>query len=520
MDHNNLVDFFESFDDQLIKSFPSSFTFAELQKQIEKGKISLNNFKNYIEEEKVEFTFTDELIEILNVIRTIMRNPKLTLETYKEVKNAASVGKMSSIDLQDTSKRADFWKQDESGMFRPEKMYADAYEEGLIIYENRFILFLINQLESFVGKVLNYLYTKVRFINQRYINNEVSMSELKTLDSLCDFKNFTFSPAEVNARKNTNKTPLLTLSDAPFLKTIQEMVSLKSKIRYLHSTSFYKIVSKAKPLKSSEVHMSNIMADSPTYSKCFRFYKRLLILEKEIFNETDHVLTHAYKDYVLINIMLALSDLGYEFPKEKLKITQRHILIDDPYIVKHPSGVICAITASHRKVNLEFEVTYQGGKFHKQLNLETKRRSLINFDVCANISDLYQDEPIETIYKKMVLSKVDKGFTNSFVVTPYCSNSDDNIIFLSPIQEKAGSHLRSALIGCTIFVEGDPIIYHSICPVCGNRIEDEEDDEGNVRCPHCTSIFSFLRNGDHFNYKDTIWIKRLNKGAIKEDKEN
>ena len=70
--------------------------------------------------------------------------------------------------------------------------------------ENRFIVFLINQLESFVGKVLNYLYTKVRFINQRYINNEVSMSELKTLDSLCDFKNFTFSPAEVNARKNTN----------------------------------------------------------------------------------------------------------------------------------------------------------------------------------------------------------------------------------------------------------------------------------------------------------------------------
>lgn len=519
MDHNNLVEFFESFDDKLIKLFPEPFTFAQLAKEIDKGNVPLNNFKNYLEDEKITFEWVPEFIEILNVIRSIIRNPKLTLETYKDVKNAAKVSKMSSDDLDDTSKRADFWKKDESGIFRPEKMYTDSYEEGLIIYENRFVVFLIDKMELFLDRVLNFLYSKVRYINERYINNEVSMSELKTLDSLCDFKNFAFSPSEIKQRKEANKTPLLTLSDAPFLKTIVEVTNLRGKIRYIHSTNFYKTVKKAKPLKSGEVHMSNIMADSPTYSKTFRFYKKLRDIEKELFNESDHVLTHAYKDYVLINIMFTLRELGYEFPKnDKLAITQRHIIIKDPYVLSHPSGVNCSITASHRKINLEFEVTYAEGKFHKQLNLENKRRSLINFDVSANISDLYAYDDIEEYYKQMVLAKVDKGFTNSFVVTPYCSSSDDNIIFLSPIHDKAGSHLKSALIGCTIFVEGDPNVYHTICPICGKRVQ-EEDDDGNVRCPHCTSVYSFLRNGDHFNYKDTIWIKRLNKGPIKENEE-
>jgi len=514
MEQRDLVEFFESFNNQLVKLFPKPFTFSDLEKAIVKGKLPLHDSKTYIEEDNIKFDWITNFIEMLNVIRAIIKTPKSVLFTTKELKPISQVGKMSSTDLDDTAKNTKLWKKDQSGVFKPEKMISDTYLEGLQIYENRFVIFVIEEMEEFLNGILNYLYSKVRFINSRYIDDRVIMSDLKTLDELCDFKNFTFSDKDAKT-ENSDSVPLLTLSDAPFLKTIQQIISLKSKVYYLHSTNFYKIVKMATPLRAREIHMSNIMNDSPTYSKVFRFYQYLVDLKNQFFVEDDHVLTHAYKDYALIRIMLTLKELGYVFPKDELRITQKHLLIPDELVLDHPAGVTCSVTSSHRKINLLFEVKYQEGKFHKQINLENRRRSLINFDICANINEMEENNSLESYYSGLVYSKVDKGFTNSFVITPYCSNSDANIIYLSPIHEKTGSHLKSALVGCTLFVEGDQEIYHTICPICGSRV-DGEDDDGNIRCPHCSSIYSFLRNGDHFNYKDTIWIKRINNGEIKE----
>jgi hypothetical protein len=53
---------------------------------------------------------------------------------------------------------------------------------------------------------------------------------------------------------------LLTTADSPIVKTLMQMLKLRSDLSHAISTPFYKTVKKSKPLSESDVHITNLLA--------------------------------------------------------------------------------------------------------------------------------------------------------------------------------------------------------------------------------------------------------------------
>jgi hypothetical protein len=506
---DTLPSFINDFETRL-ENRGGAFINGSLKEDAEAGVFSALNHENDSFSQEKSYPWLPEFANVVEKIMAICSDPRTHLKAEKEVKQAEKAVKIDNTDVRMTLRVPRFWKQKNDRML-PEYIYSDVFETEYAIYENRFIVALIDKMLLFLSHVIADLYSQVRFLYQYVYDQDIDMPDIDEIQK--DVSSTHTHKRDAHGRylkKRDQKEPLklLTTADSPIVKTLMQMLKLRSDLSHAISTPFYKTVKKSKPLSESDVHITNLLAGDRKYAPCFRFYLKLLsMLARQ--HEAEVMLNNGYINFCIAEIMLAYRRLGFRTSTRKLKLNKRknldvkHIKFVRKNITADLTLTGSHITTYYRYTGLPKDATYLNGK--------KKLRCRVSIDIVPTLTVDYPTVDELSRYISSVIFKrltPEQDYENAFVLTSVNGANDRGAILCSPFFGKIDANIENMLKASLTFIEADKWTYSKVCPVCGFYVDGEQED-GNCYCANCDSVYSIIDNGKKKGSKQTLWLKRL-----------
>jgi hypothetical protein len=397
---------------------------------------------------------------------------------------------VSSIDTQSFLKtlgEARLRKRKSSGM-SPEKVYSYENIDNLRIYENIFIVMLID-----------YLYSEIDSLMKSYEGRFGSLYNYSGMERL-SYENYgLFSQIDGVTMKNRE---VLTQNRESEVSLYKEIAKLEKKLRQVRGTDFYIDVKKARPIKGA-IQPTNILLKDNLYSKCYRFYiANVSIVEEKKKREL-------YTNYIFVSLSKELIDLGYKLaPISKRK--NRRIRLKDSISLTET----LYFYNDFFSIGLIDDRLFGGIKVKVKLN-KVGFRKLTSEEVAESYIlpiirlDSFSLEESRERVKRIIGSGISRVTICLLESTSLENYSDFDILNYSTYRIKGQEDaLKNLLTSYTTLLKGSKDIYETHCPVCGNSSLIQE--KNSYRCLNCKSSYSLYSAGKA-NY---IWIKSLNGGKF------
>ena len=225
----------------------------------------------------------NELSFILSVILSIIAKPHLNTKSDEVIARSGEVSALSEEDFQKTLRDSSIWRNEGNGKLLPEYLYYHKHEDEIRIYENIFIVYLVNEINA-----LAHQYSAL------YVS----------LLSVAD-----------------HETNVLLVDDTAQMKAMDEVNFVLHRIEQIKNTYFYKEVSKAKS-RPKVFNPTNILLKDRLYNICFKFYKKLFIYQEEGGLDKDLFIYY----YVLILRKLRENDFRLNECKEKVFVKNELVI--------------------------------------------------------------------------------------------------------------------------------------------------------------------------------------------------
>lgn len=512
----SISQYLEQYSKSLKKTLGEKFSLATFNKQVKThtdltGGLRENNFLP-----DFDLPWLDELKVVTEKILAIASSPRTHIKFEKEVKKSELAVKIDNYDIIETLKVPKFWRR-KGGTYLPEYVYTDLYEIELAIYENRFIINLIDKMMQFLSQIIAKLYAAIKKIDENFVNYLVSMSDIEILHELAKFDGFKYTNSKLRHSENANaraRGSLLTTSDSPYVKALQEVITARNTLSHVRSTPFYTVVKRAKALSDSDIHPTNMLLGDPTYAPCYNFYRKLLTLLSQNRILPIKVNMVDYHNYVMTHILAAFNDLGFVSRDAVCDFTFENNVLTNKKITLMKDQIRCVITfeqPGHIDLKFKFWTNYVLPDDQAELDkLKGAYSSKVSIDLYPTIDEMNSsDQELIGYFRKKINYRINHdGYMNAFIITTVDNTQKEDVIICSPYLYKIDANVKTMIDSCIIFTEADKFVYSHICPVCG-YYHDGEQDDGNCYCPHCDSVFSNVTTGDNKRSKDNIWIKRL-----------
>ena len=200
---------------------------------------------------------------------SIAEKPHVSTRREEVFARIEQAGQLSADDFKRVCRDGSLWKRRGVKMV-PEELYSFRNEDELCIYENRFIVLLID----LIGK---------------------EITELKRV----------YGERLPRIGENTD---VLYAGDAGMALDFAR--NIEKRVAYLKNTGFYKIVGKEKPLKG-RISPTNILLKDLKYRACFKFYNGFLKYQCEGEEAED------LRSIIKIYILKSLKKLGFDLKEGK-----------------------------------------------------------------------------------------------------------------------------------------------------------------------------------------------------------
>jgi len=481
--------FLSSFNDSVVKLYDKKVSVEDLLHDIKTNKLILNGYiKHYFDFTKLDNpTWINDLDRVIAKLQNITHNPRTHIKTEKAILETEKVAKFSNSDLVTSLKSDKYWKIGEDGDMYPEKFVSDVYDTNLCIYENRFIVMLINKLVNFVNRHLLRTLTSYKRINNLYNTPIFSYNYSSKIKELNVERKYLSKDKEEIAS-------LLTTDSG----SLSQIIEARNSLMILLSSSFYKEVSKSKPLDENSVMPTNILLSDRDYGVCYLFYLSIKQYFDDDYDLDINVLD--YRDYVLTNLVNELTNLGYKGVKTNITINDKnHFECSSLIFENNKFSFIIETTPSSIDLTLSYK---KAKKFDLNKSKSTISLVLVPYFSSLDDEDVYFDSLVE--------KNLNKGFDGVFIVTArkdYQTNNN-SLLVVSPFMDKIDNNLRNALESLTLLLVGDDYLYKHICPICGGSVS-EEDENGNIRCLSCNTVYSSISAEETRKNVKTFWIKKI-----------
>lgn len=236
------------------------------------GDFSLQKI-SYDEDER----YLKKILSTLQVISSIAAKPHVSTKREEIFTRIEQAGQITSDEFSRVCRDTSLWKRRGVRMI-PEEIYYYHSEDELAIYENRFIVLLVNLLAEEIIETRNVYSERLPKLNET--------GDILNVDDI-----------------NSGRTGAV----------LESLKDIEKRIGYIKNTDFYKIVSKEK-LPEGRITPTNILLKDLKYRTCFKFYNGYLKYSHEgEFAENMLSVTEIY-------ILKALRSLGYDFNKESESI--------------------------------------------------------------------------------------------------------------------------------------------------------------------------------------------------------
>jgi len=153
----------------------------------------------------------------------------------------------------------------------------------------------------------------------------------------------------------------------------------------------------------------------------------------------------------------------------------------------------------HRDVNKDIREEYT-----------KKYISKVSIDVIATYPlGAVDDDDMNKVFKDTLNIRSKENYDNSYIVTSIDMNTSLNVIYVSPLNKKVDSNLKTLIRSLLVVNKGDKYIYSHLCPICGSHITPI-DNEGEYKCPICSSTYSLFKKDNNNDEVSNVWFKKVN----------
>ena len=368
------------------------------------GSLALNSIQDLSFEKDV--TFFEELSFVLSVILSIIAKPHLNNKSDEIIARSGEVSSVSQEDFQKTLRDASIWRDRGHGNVLPEYLYYHQYQDEIKIYENIFIVHLINEIS---------------LIADHYSSLYISLLSV--------------------ASENVDK---LILDNSSQLKAMDAVNYVSRRIDQIKNTYFYKEVSKAKN-KPKVFSPTNILLKDRLYNICFKFYKQMYVYEeKKEMNDSLFI-------YYFVILLKKLHDQDYELDtRSKANLYENgHISIPEKLI----------FTTSDIRINLDIDPELY------QITLTYKDK----LDDATSSHRLYI-ETDSTFRDSIIHEEEENIFSTDYLSLWHLGSLEKGEIKLVNRTLKTESEMMETFINSHHFVvTGSEKVYSSYCPSCKNK---------------------------------------------------
>lgn len=357
--------------------------------------VSSNNFKNEITYSKNNIEINEDWIEKIEfylpfLVNAVSQGRRFILNEG-EVQDIEKVRKVSKDSIYDLSKHSDkIRKITDLEDVEPKKLLIIEKTDDYNLYENRFLVFLLNYLRSFIAvrfdKIKNAQAQRQTFLNAK--NTTKNIKDGLTFEfNLNDvsYKDYKVEENDVNKDK------------------IQRINKINAQISRLYETELIKIVSKSAPI-SEPILKNNTLKNEPNFVKCYEFYEFLkgykddgfkISLENNKTSFNDEALNYFKYVPALLSFITA-SSLNNLYPSFKEEYEKEEIENKERYLNEIKEKVQEYISKKNKEgIDLE-KIIYD----LVTLNSETEK----NKNEIVN----KKNSEIETLNSNLLLAKRDK----------------------------------------------------------------------------------------------------------------
>lgn len=261
-------------------------------------------------------SYFKEALSLLGIILSIAEKPHVSTRREEVFARIEQAGQLSADDFKRVCRDGSLWKRRGVKMV-PEELYYFRNEDELCIYENRFIVLLID----LIGR---------------------EITELKRV----------YGERLPRIGENTDE---LYAGDAGMALDFAR--NIEKRVAYLKNTGFYKIVGKEKPLKG-RISPTNILLKDLKYRACFKFYNGFLKYQCEGEEAED------MRSIIKIYILKSLKKLGFDLKEGKnlneYKACGKEFSLNFDF---HKKGaVILDVTHKISKKNVKYALFAEDGR--------------------------------------------------------------------------------------------------------------------------------------------------------------
>lgn len=504
----NFNDFLRSFLASMKSELPgNSFRFSDFEAAFNNSKIKIENPNQYQTNESEEMPWIEEFQKVLFPISKVINNPRFSIFSHKEILNVERIVRIDNQDVIEASKDDGLWQRDSQNNLFPKKFSTSINEREIFIYENKFVVFVIDMMFDYLSQNISKIRKNARYVSQNFAEDGFSFKDVDNAVTLADFKQFKYR----KGKKVVTHVPLLTSANSQYVIYLHQMEEIKKDLQRMMYTPFYKQLSEKGKLYAGRVYPTNLLMGDKNYRAIYDFYfKFQTIIKKPSYKV--RIYRPWFYDFVGINLLMAFKNLGFSFNQNRILFDDVHHLILQNYNCER-EGVKAHIDMKGNVIEIIFTVQYIEGKFHKLLNLHSKRENKIALIMLPNPKSNDVDDVKEQYDSAIKALTSKENYNNAFVVSPHDEFNFKNVVICSPFCENVDLSLENIISSSLIFAEGDSALYNKICPVCGARTDGEWED-GNCHCANCNSIWTSLISGDNHKYQNTIWLKAIKRNIL------
>lgn len=468
-------------------------------------------------DEAKSYPWLDDFVNVVEKIMAIVSDPRTHLKAEKQVKLADKAVRIDNEDVRMTLRVPKFWKQQNNRML-PEYIYTSVFETEYAIYENRFVVTLVDKMMTFISHAISELFAQIRFLIEYVYDNEIDMVDLGHIQKKAGA--ITFDPEDKISKKDqVAAMHLLTTPDSPVISTLMKLLDMRRELGHALSTPFYKEVKKARPLSDSDIHITNMLAGDRKYAPCFRFYLQLQSYQSNE-NKKEELLRNGYVNYVINELLNAYRRLGFKVSNGQKMPIDKKGRIDLSKVKLHKDGIEASFV---RDGDIHFITNYKVDfpNMRKESSMPRKHFARVSIDILPGLSKDYQDaDEFNTEINHLLFHRLtpEQDFENAFVITSEPLVRERGAVVCNPYFGKLDANLENMIKSCLTFISADKWTYSRICPVCGFFVGGEGQD-GNCYCANCDSVYSFMEIGRGKTNQSTLWIKRLHNPESKAGKE-
>lgn len=511
----SIEEYLNKFDATFNKKAGDLCEYSNLRRWIKRNSLHLSVPNNPRKEFNAkDFDYIERFEAVIERIVTIISNPRTYIKVYKDVKKAEIVTKIDASDIAATLKVSAYWKNI-SGRQLPYKLYADTFETEYAIYENKFVVTLIDKMIKFINKRTNELSLKIGRITKNFYSLYIDLDDSNKFDP------YSVVPtrerqSKILQKKIQDVEALLTKSDNPYIPYLQRLLVIRRTLNNLRGTSFYRTVKKAGTLAENAIHPTNMLVGEKSYFECYLFNKYLNELNTS--NKVEKITNkNAYRNYVLCCLFRELENLGFSFGDKRIKVING--LMELKNFTGTRGQIDVFLTTSGNHIDIEFKLRQRDVYVTRKDYVKARLSNKASLTLMPTLDgrNTSATSTLNDVVDRRINYQIRKGNASSFVVTTSDETYLDGVIICSPFTEKFDTNIYNMLKSMLIFIQGDKEIYSQMCPVCGSLITGEGED-GNFVCDYCESVYSILPLQAISKGLYTVWIKKLKTPTIIEYK--